>query len=119
MSPHAKPKVIIFSDHLLYPSETFIHAQANALSEFEPVFAGSRRVAGLDLQDKPTCIINQGNVWGNCRELCYKITGFAPDFEKRIGAWTPALIHAHYGMNGVRAIRIATNLKVPLIVTFH
>jgi len=119
MSPIAKPKVIIFSDHLFYPSETFILAQASALSEYEPVYAGSRRVAGLDLREKQICIINHGSVWGNCREFTYKLTGYAPDFEKRLGALTPHLIHAHYGMNGVRAVRIATNLKIPLIVTFH
>jgi len=50
MSAYAKPKVIIFCDHLLYPSETFIHGQASALSRFEPVYAGSRRVPGLDMR---------------------------------------------------------------------
>jgi glycosyltransferase involved in cell wall biosynthesis len=119
MNSPAKPKVIIFSDHLLYRSETFIHAQASALSEFEPVYAGSRRVAGLDLPSESVCIINRGNIWGNCRELCYKLTGFAPDFEKRLGALAPVLLHAHHGPNGLRAIPIASNLKIPLIVTFH
>ncbi|HEY2548622.1 MAG TPA: glycosyltransferase [Candidatus Acidoferrum sp.] len=115
----AKPKVIIFCDHLLYPSETFIHAQANALSEFEPMYAGSRRVAGLDLREEHIHLINQGNMWGKCCELCFKLTGFAPDFVKRLGALNPVLLHAHYGPNGLRALPIASNLKIPLIVTFH
>jgi colanic acid/amylovoran biosynthesis glycosyltransferase len=119
MNSLAKPKVIIFSDHLLYRSETFIHAQASALSEFEPVYAGSRRVVGLDLPDESVCIINRGDIGGNCRELCYKLTGFAPDFEERLGALNPVLMHAHHGPNGLRAIPIARNLKIPLIVTFH
>jgi glycosyltransferase involved in cell wall biosynthesis len=114
-----KPKVIIFSDHLLYPSETFIYAQASALSEFEPVFAGSRRVAGLDLPGDQVHVINHGNFLGRCRELCFKLTGFAPDFVKRLAALSPVLLHAHYGPNGLRAVRIANSLKIPLIVTFH
>jgi colanic acid/amylovoran biosynthesis glycosyltransferase len=119
MSAPAKPRVIILSDHLLYPSETFIHAQASALSEFEPVFAGSRRVAGLDLRKEQIHVINHGDIWGKCRELSFKLIGFAPDFVKRLGALRPVLLHAHYGPNGLRALQIASNLKIPLIVTFH
>jgi colanic acid/amylovoran biosynthesis glycosyltransferase len=119
MSP-AKPKVIVYSDHLLYPSETFILAQASALSEFEPVFAGSRRVVGLDLPAQQIHLLNRrGSVWGRCRELAFKLTGFAPDFVKRLGALSPALLHAHHGPNGLRALPIASNLRIPLIVTFH
>jgi len=119
MSP-AKPKVIIYADHLLYPSETFILAQASALSEFEAVYAGSRRVAGLDLPPQQTHLINKtGSIWGRCRELSFKLTGFAPDFVKRLCALRPVLVHAHYGPNGLRALPIASNLKIPLIVTFH
>jgi colanic acid/amylovoran biosynthesis glycosyltransferase len=119
MSP-AKPKVIIYSDHLLYPSETFILAQASALSEFEAVYAGSRRVVGLDLPAQQIHLLNRrGSIWGRCRELAFKLTGFAPDFVKRLGALSPVLVHAHYGPNGLRALPIASNLKIPLIVTFH
>jgi colanic acid/amylovoran biosynthesis glycosyltransferase len=114
-----KPKVIIFADHLLYPSETFIHAQASALSQFDPVYAGSRRVAGLDLRQAQIHTINHGNIPGKCRELCFKLIGFAPDFVRRLSAVNPVLLHAHYGPNGVRALPIASALKIPLIVTFH
>jgi colanic acid/amylovoran biosynthesis glycosyltransferase len=119
MNALAKPRVIIFSDHLLYPSETFIHAQASALSEFEPVYAGSRRVAGLDLREEKIHVINHGSIWGKCRELSFKLIGFAPDFARRLDALSPVLLHAHYGPNGLRALQIADNLKIPLIVTFH
>jgi colanic acid/amylovoran biosynthesis glycosyltransferase len=119
MSP-ARPKIIIYADHLLYSSETFILAQASALSEFEPVYAGSRRVAGLDLTPHQVDLLNQtGSVWGKCRELSFKLTGFAPDFVKRLGARGPALVHAHHGPNGLRALPLASKLNIPLIVTFH
>lgn len=118
MSPR-KPKVLIYVDHLLYPSETFILAQASALSAFEPMYAGSRRVAGLGLPEEHICILNHGDIRGKCRELCFKVTGFAPDFMNRLGALSPVLVHAHYGKNGLQALPIARNLKIPLIVTFH
>jgi colanic acid/amylovoran biosynthesis glycosyltransferase len=114
-----KPRVIVFCDHLLYRSETFIYAQASALSGFDPVFAGSRRVAGLDLRQAQIHTINHGNFSGKCRELCFKLAGFAPDFVRRLSAMNPVLMHAHYGPNGVRALPIAAQLNVPLIITFH
>jgi len=119
MNPFAKPRVIIFSDHLLYPSETFIYAQANALRNFEPVYAGSRRVAGLDLRGQNICTINRGNQRDRILELGFKLFGYAPDFARRLGAFRPVLLHAHYGSNGLRVLPLASKLGIPLIVTFH
>ncbi|HXW57727.1 MAG TPA: glycosyltransferase [Candidatus Cybelea sp.] len=119
MNPQARPKVIIFSDHLLYPSETFIQAQAKALCQFEPVYAGSRRVAGLDLSKEQVYTINEGTTRGRGLELSYKLFGFTSHFIERLRALHPLLLHAHYGPNGLRALPIARKLGVPLIVTFH
>lgn len=119
MISRAKPRVIIFSDHLLYPSETFIHAQARALSEFEAIYAGSRRVAGLDLSEDHVYTLNKGTARGTVLEISYKLFGFAPNFTKGLRDLHPLLLHAHYGPNGLRALPIARKLGVPLIVTFH
>lgn len=115
----AKPKVIIFSDHLLYPSETFIKAQASALCEYEPVFAGSRRVAGLELPQEQVYTVNPGGLLGKFHELRFKILGSAPAMVKRLGVLRPVLLHAHYGPNGLRALPLASTLRLPLITTFH
>lgn len=115
----AKPSAVIFCDHLLYPSETFIQAQASALAEYEPVFAGSRRVAGLELPQKGVFTVNPGSLSGRMRELKFKIWGSAPALVKQLEALHPALLHAHYGPNGLWALPLASKLRVPLIVTFH
>lgn len=119
MNPIEKPKVVVFSDHLLYPSETFIRAQALALSEFEPVFAGSRRVPGLDLPEERTYITSHGDLVGRIHEGAFKLFGVAPRLTRRLGALKPVLLHAHYGANGLRALPLARNLGIPLVVTFH
>jgi glycosyltransferase involved in cell wall biosynthesis len=119
MTELVKPKVIIFSDHLLYPSETFIRAQANALSDYEPTFAGTRRVAGLDLREQRVHVINRGNMGGKLRELGFKLFGLAPGLVRELNALKPVLLHAHYGPNGLRVLPLANNLRVPIIVTFH
>jgi len=119
MSFSTKPKVIIYENHLLGLTETFVQAQASALSQFEPVYAGSRKDAGLDVGKEQMHLLNQGGFWGNCRELGFKLTGFAPEFMKRLGALRPALLHAHHGPNGFYALPIARKLSIPLVVTFH
>ena len=120
MNASAKPKVVVFSDHLLYPSETFIRAQAYALSEFEPLFTGSRRVRGLELPNDHTYIISHGDFAGRIREGVFKLFGVVPPrLTKALGVLSPVLLHAHYGANGLRALPLARNLRIPMIVTFH
>ena len=118
MSSPIKPKVIIYENHLLGLTETFVQAQTSALSQVEPVYAGLRRDSGLDCKEQ-IHLLNQGGFWGNCRELGFKLTGFAPEFMKRLGALRPVLLHAHHGPSGVRVLPIVRNLKIPLVVTFH
>jgi hypothetical protein len=117
MTCPAKPNVVIFCDHLLYPSETFIHAQAHALSDFEPTFAGTRRVAGLDLREEQVRVINRGNISGKLQELGFKLFGLAPGLVRELNALKPVLLHAHYGPNGLRALPLANNLHVRLTLS--
>jgi len=119
VSSPIKPKVIIYENHLLGLTETFVYAQASALSQFEPAYAGSRKDVGLDVRKEQMLLLNQGGFWGNCRELGFKLTGFAPQFMKRLRALRPVLLHAHHGPNGLYALPIARNLQIPLVVTFH
>jgi len=115
----AKPKVIIFSGHLMGLSETFIKAQASALCEYDPVYAGTRRVAGLELPQERVYTVNPGGVLGKFHELRFKVLGSAPGMVKRLEVLRPVLLHAHYGPNGLRALPLARQLKLPLITTFH
>jgi colanic acid/amylovoran biosynthesis glycosyltransferase len=119
MTHLARPIVVIFCDHLLYPSETFIHAQAGALSDFEAAFAGCRRVAGLDLREQRVHVISRGNISGKLQELGFKLFGLAPALVNQLNSLKPVLIHAHYGPNGLRALPLAHDLQIPIVVTFH
>ncbi len=114
-----RPNILIFRDHLLNRSETFIRAQAQALRYFEPYYAGSRKVDELPLPARRTITINKFGPKGKFAEIPFKLFGFAPLFLRRIRAIEPVLIHAHFGPDGVLALPIARALQVPLIVTFH
>jgi glycosyltransferase involved in cell wall biosynthesis len=119
MTMDPRPTVIIFCDHLLYLSETFIRAQGQALRQFSPAYAGSRRVAGLDLPAGSCYTINSGNTAGKAREVVFKLFGRAPNLVRRLRALDPVLVHAHFGPDGLRALPISRQLGLPLIVTFH
>ena len=119
MTTAKRPTVVIFCDHLLYFSETFIRAQAQALRQFSPVYAGSRRVTGLELPVGSSYTINQGDVAGKIREIVFKLFGKAPELVRRLQALDPVLVHAHFGPDGLRALPLSRQLGLPLIVTFH
>jgi colanic acid/amylovoran biosynthesis glycosyltransferase len=119
MSLSTKPTVIIYSDYLLGATETFVQEQVGAISDYSPVYAGSRRIPGLQLPEEKVHILNRGDFWGRSREIAFKLTGYAPEFVKRLRALDAVLLHAHHGPNGLKALPIVRNLKIPMVVTFH
>ncbi len=112
-------RVIFFTGLLTPPSETFIRAQGESLQQFNCFYVGSRFVAGLSLPSDRTYIVNQGKLWDIVTEATFKLTGYAPALYKKIQQLQPALIHAHFGVNGTLALPIARRLKLPLITTFY
>ena len=100
-------------------SETFVRDQAEGLKGFDPYYAGSRRVKGLDLPGDRTVVVNGGGPSGKAAEVLYKLSGVAPKFYRRVGNIRPALVHAHFGPDGVSAMSLARRLGVPLLTTFH
>lgn len=114
-----KPNVIIFRDHLLNPSETFVLAQARNLQKFRPYYVGSRRVPGLRLPAKSTIVINNYGAPAKLLEVPFKLWGFAPIFFQRVMRLNPVLAHAHFGPDGALALPMIRKLQIPLIVTFH
>lgn len=114
-----EPTVIIYRDHLLPPSETFVRSQAEALQHFTPYYAGSRLEQGLVLPKERTLVVNRGGLLGKVSEATYKIWGLAPAFTQQVKKLDPVLIHAHFGPDAARVLPLARNLQVPLLVTFH
>ena len=111
--------VIIYCDHLLYPSETFIQAQADALTRYKADYAGIRRVDGLSLTASRVHLVNNGGIHGAFSEIAYKLLATAPQFTKHLSKVKPVLIHAHFGADGLRILPFAKKLGIPLLVTFH
>lgn len=116
-----KPTVLVFRAELLPPSETFIPSQAHALRRYAPCFAGLRRVpAGLPLDPVETVLLTEtDSLADRIRRRAFLYTGLADDFVRILERRRPALLHAHFALDGAAALPIVRRLNIPLIVTLH
>ncbi|WP_448383395.1 glycosyltransferase [Desulfosoma sp.] len=117
-----RPRVLVYRDHLLPLSETFVVNQTLGLESFEAFLVGSKpgpppRIA---LPKDRLRLINPGGRRGLLREVLFKFFGVIP---KDIWEWCrslkPVLVHAHFGPDGTLAMPLAQRLGVPLIVSYH
>lgn len=115
----SKKPIIIYRDHILPASETFVIQQANSLINFKPTIVGSKIVPGLKIPDGERVVLSNHRYLGLPREYLFKKFGYAPRFINKIKALNPLLIHAHFGPGGVSALPIQKQLRIPMIVTYH
>lgn len=112
------PVVLVYRNELLHPSETFVRSQAEGMENYQPVFVGRKRVPGLELKDQ-SWTVDSGGVTGRVKRNLHKYFGFAPGMPASLKRLNPALIHCHFGVDSVSAIRLARSLRIPLVVTYH
>src|SRR5689334_842644 len=98
--------IIIFRDHLLPPSETFINSQAVALKKYAPLFVGSKRVNGLLLDNERVVVINsQNTLRERLREKLFRLVLRPPaSLLQRLRRFSPVLVHAHFALDAVFAL---------------
>lgn len=114
------PRVLVFKETLLPPSETFILAQMRALSEYVPVLAGLEHAhPSLPLPQETILLSDRGPSISDARAKLYRRTGTAPVFHRKAKRARPDLVHAHFASGGRSALPLAESLGVPLLVTFH
>lgn len=109
---------IVFRHQLFKISEPFIIQQAGHLKLFRPLYLGRERFGSppryadsLALEDLPG--------W-NTRSKIWQVASRDPrPYLKLLGNRRVALIHAHFGVEGVYALPLARWLEVPLVTTFH
>ncbi|MET0658483.1 MAG: glycosyltransferase [Steroidobacteraceae bacterium] len=115
-----KRRVLIFRSRLLPASETFIQAQAAALTRYEPYFLGRKRVRGLELPTERQCVINESRLLGRVYDRLFTSSGYLPARVRReLKRIQPALVHAHFAVDACLALPLARALGVPLVVTMH
>src|ERR1700761_7341444 len=110
-------EVIIFRHNLFRISEPFITQQAQQLQRYQPIYMGRLRfgsapeqAVSLALQDMRLGLPIIG----------WQLLSRTPrPYRRLLGMRRPALIHAHFGVEGVYALPLARQLGIPLITTFH
>jgi colanic acid/amylovoran biosynthesis glycosyltransferase len=110
-------EVVIFRHNLFRISETFITQQAQQLERYRPIYMGRLRfgsapegAVSLALQDLRLGLPMIG----------WQMVSRTPRFFRRLlEGHRPALIHAHFGVEGVYALPLARQLGIPLVTTFH
>jgi colanic acid/amylovoran biosynthesis glycosyltransferase len=112
-------KVLLFSNHLLPYSETFIRSQGENLSSFTACYLGSNKVLnGIDLPKGRAFFINN-NKFGKVIDIAFKSGVYIRPVLDLVKKQRPDIIHAHFGPNGFSILPVANKLNIPLVVTFH
>ncbi|ACI50573.1 glycosyl transferase group 1 [Gluconacetobacter diazotrophicus PA1 5] len=117
-----RPTVGIYRTEILPLSETFVRDQSLALRRWNPVMIGERLVDRLPLEGLAAEAAYRGpaTLPQRARSVVARTLDRAPPGLTRIARQVrPALIHAHFGFDGVEAWHLARRLSVPLLVTLH
>ncbi len=112
-------EIVIFRHNLFKVSEPFIAQQAERLRRYKPLYVG--RMRSGDPPEGAECLALQDLApgWPLPLVAWQMITRDTRPYERLLGRHRPALIHAHFGVNGVYALPLARRLGIPLITTFH
>jgi colanic acid/amylovoran biosynthesis glycosyltransferase len=110
-----KPVAAIFRTPVFNPSERFIQNQAAVLSRYRPV------VVGVERKGDVLPVLREGMILpgGAMERLLFRLRGRGGGIEARLRAVRTALLHAHFGTDGLLVLPLAQALKVPLVTTLH
>lgn len=96
-------------------SEAFIVEQAHAMMGYEPTFIATTLLNETPFQ---SVSLSRNDFFGIKQNL-HLLTRFPYLFRQIDILEELALIHAHFGPDGVYAMALAEKLKIPFLVTFH
>lgn len=108
--------VIAYRDELVALSETFVRSQIQALARYRGIYFGTRRASpSLGLPADRTAPI-PSPMEGALFKLFHRVPG---SWRPVLEAERPALVHAHFGPDGIWAATLSEQLGIPLVVTFY
>jgi glycosyltransferase involved in cell wall biosynthesis len=118
MSSDEKVPVAFFRHTLLPYSETFIAAQAKFLRRYEAHFFGRERGGGAF--DLPRVrLIQDASERRPVARAWYTLTGRSRRLLSELERVRPALLHAHFAIEGLYALPYARALGVPLVTSVY
>ncbi len=112
-------QVAIFRQNLFRVSEPFITQQAQHLRRHRPLYLGRLRFEDPPEGAQSFALQDLASRWSWPRIGWQMVTRTPRPYLELLGGNRPSLIHAHFGIDGVYALPLATELRIPLITTFH
>lgn len=106
----ARPTVAVFRSPLFNPSETFVRSHLAALKRYRPIAVG---LVAKGETEVPRFLLTSRE------RLALTVLGRAGAAAARLRAEAPVLVHAHFGTDGLLALPLAEQLRVPLVTTLH
>ncbi len=110
---------IIFRHQLFKVSEPFITLQAGHLNKYKPIYVGRDRFGDPPASAESVALQDLKNRRRSLVKLWQIMTRDVRPYCELLQNSQPALIHAHFGVEGVYALPLALRLGVPLVTTFH
>jgi colanic acid/amylovoran biosynthesis glycosyltransferase len=105
-------RVVVWRSALLSGSETFVRAQARALTRWDARFLGAVKAESPLAEETDVITFPPGF-------LRLRLTGRSPRLRRILAGLGPDLVHAHFGGDGWLVSAAAAELGVPLVVTVH
>ncbi|MEY2483624.1 MAG: hypothetical protein QOK24_2152 [Verrucomicrobiota bacterium] len=110
-----KAVVAIFRSAVFNASERFIQDQAAALIRWRPLVVGLERKGELLPQLREGMIVAESAI----ERLAFRLRGRGGRIEAQLRAVRPALLHAHFGTDGLLVLPLTRALGVPLITSLR
>ncbi len=111
-------EALIFRHNLFKPSEPFIAQQGQALRRYRPLYLGRLRYGPAPIGAESLTIADAAR-WPLMAAGRQMLLAKPDSYLRLLGDRRPALIHAHFGVEGHSALALAARLGIPLITTFH
>ena len=112
-------EIAIFRHNLFRISEPFITQQAEQLRRHRPFYLGRLRYGAAPAGAESLALEDLWPRWPLPPIGWQMLTRNPAPYERLLAGRRPALIHAHFGIEGVYAQPLARRLGVPLVTTFH
>ena len=112
-------EVAVFRQNLFRISEPFITDQAQTLRRYRAFYVGRLRF-GEPPEGAASYALRDGGGGRSWPAIGWQMLSRNPSaYQHLLVDRRPALIHAHFGVDGVYALPLARRLGVPLVTTFH
>jgi hypothetical protein len=112
-------EIAVFRHNLFKISEQFIVQQAQQLRRYKPIYVGRLRYGEAPDGAESLALRDMGGPLPLARIGWQMITRNPGPYQRLLAGHRPALIHAHFGVEGVYALPLARRLGIPLVTTFH